>query len=602
MKERGNFDRQVRMRLGRKILPWLLTLCLTAPTFAEASVSASAGTKTEASVSASAGTDRAASGTDAEASVSAAAGTNAEASAGAAAGTDRASGAGDMKNYRPPTGGYVAPKVMTLPEDAREQLGVTDEAETAGASGADEAETAGASGTGVRVFSHASQAYASSWDRYSSNYIYNRLGAEQRDVWDEMDALCLRYLEGNADAKGVFLEGRLYYVMDKGISSGGLSSEELRDLFLLFSYANPQYYFIGPGMFRSMDAIYLVIYDGFADGSARRSATARFRSKARAMEAQVAAGKTDAEKARIAHDLIIRSVRYDYDYNTVLGNSIYHQSAYSVFCEGYSVCAGYAKAFEFLMNGAGVDAISVTSRTHAWNIVRLDNIWYQVDCTWDDTDGRYGGYGEVIYRYFIRSDEMMSRLDLGGTHQAEGYYAGLLPKCAVDSGSMETSAGNCAESKGQAAKPSLSQKKTGKGIKVSLRSATAGAEIYYTLDGKTPSASFSRSFRYKKPFLVTGNVTVKAVAVCSGKRDSKTRAAKVYGKMYTVKFNAMGGKKIPSKKVHARAAVQKPAKPKRPGYRFVAWYQDKKFRKKWNFDRKVTKNLTLYAKWKKVKK
>lgn len=48
---------------------------------------------------------------------------------------------------------------------------------------------------------------------------------------------------------------------------------------------------------------------------------------------------------------------------------------------------------------------------------------------------------------------------------------------------------------------------------VSLASATAGANIYYTVDGSTPTAS---SPQFLAPFLVASNVTVKAVAATSG--------------------------------------------------------------------------------------
>ncbi len=48
---------------------------------------------------------------------------------------------------------------------------------------------------------------------------------------------------------------------------------------------------------------------------------------------------------------------------------------------------------------------------------------------------------------------------------------------------------------------------------VSLSSVTAGASIYYTVDGSTPTTS---SQRYEAPFLVAANVTVKALATVVG--------------------------------------------------------------------------------------
>jgi beta-glucanase (GH16 family) len=52
---------------------------------------------------------------------------------------------------------------------------------------------------------------------------------------------------------------------------------------------------------------------------------------------------------------------------------------------------------------------------------------------------------------------------------------------------------------------------------VSLTSATAGATIYYTLDGSAPTTS---SQQYQAPFLLASNLTVKAIAVAAGSSSS----------------------------------------------------------------------------------
>jgi len=54
---------------------------------------------------------------------------------------------------------------------------------------------------------------------------------------------------------------------------------------------------------------------------------------------------------------------------------------------------------------------------------------------------------------------------------------------------------------------------------VSLASATAGAILYYTVDGSTPTAS---SQQYLAPFLVASSLTVEAIAVSGGATSSVT--------------------------------------------------------------------------------
>ena len=48
---------------------------------------------------------------------------------------------------------------------------------------------------------------------------------------------------------------------------------------------------------------------------------------------------------------------------------------------------------------------------------------------------------------------------------------------------------------------------------VSLASTTAGAIVYYTVDGSTPTSS---SQQYQAPFLVASNLTLKAIAIAAG--------------------------------------------------------------------------------------
>ena len=453
---------------------------------------------------------------------------------------------------------------------------------------------------GIEWDARGSQKYSSAWDTYSSNYIYNHLNTKQKTFWDALDYVCNQYLTKDLNA--------IPYPYNWGYACPqwkvmygkmGLTEETARNIFIMFAYSNPQYYFLDSAALpmNSNGEWILFFYGEFTNGLTRKAETAKVKAQISNMGKQIAQGKTEVEKARIAHDLIIQSVKYDHYYKTPYAQSTYHQSAYSVFCEGYTVCAGYSKAFELLMNAAGIDTMAVTSTSHAWNLIRLNDSWYQVDCTWDDKDGANGYEG--VYTYFCRkTSRIAGDLDQNSYHQMEYFYNKKVPKCTLDSGATLTSIGTIKAPSSQVKKPTISTKKVSSGMQVTIKTATSGASIYYTLDGKTPSPSFSKCYLYTKPFKVSSNVTVKAVAIQNQKWDSSMRSAKVNGKMCTVKFHAMGGKKVSSKKVHYSTTVKKPTA-KRSGYKFVGWYKDKKCKKVWNFKKKVTKSMTLYAKWKK---
>lgn len=52
--------------------------------------------------------------------------------------------------------------------------------------------------------------------------------------------------------------------------------------------------------------------------------------------------------------------------------------------EKYPVCQGYAFALKYLCDEANIPCTVVTSSTHMWNLVKLNENWYIVDTTWND--------------------------------------------------------------------------------------------------------------------------------------------------------------------------------------------------------------------------
>ena len=68
-------------------------------------------------------------------------------------------------------------------------------------------------------------------------------------------------------------------------------------------------------------------------------------------------------------------------------------------------------------------------------------------------------------------------------------------------------------------------------------------------------------------------------------------------KKYTVTFDSNGGSAVSKQTVESGKKATKPANPTRDGYTFVNWTLNGK---EYNFNTKVTKNITLVAQWKKV--
>ena len=72
-------------------------------------------------------------------------------------------------------------------------------------------------------------------------------------------------------------------------------------------------------------------------------------------------------------------------------------------------------------------------------------------------------------------------------------------------------------------------------------------------------------------------------------------------KTYTVTFNSNGGSKVSSLKAESGKTISEPKAPVKDGYEFAGWYSDSGLKTEFDFSSKITKSITIYAKWNKVK-
>ena len=117
--------------------------------------------------------------------------------------------------------------------------------------------------------------YHTEWDKYSSNYIYNNLNSDERKFWDALDHVCYQYLTSQDDAIGQQTREGIVYVpniYESPIYYSTLSLERAAEIFLMFNYSNPQYYFMDGGyVYNESSNIFVpTFYEEFRSGSARR--------------------------------------------------------------------------------------------------------------------------------------------------------------------------------------------------------------------------------------------------------------------------------------------------------------------------------------------
>lgn len=135
-------------------------------------------------------------------------------------------------------------------------------------------------------------------------------------------------------------------------------------------------------------------------------------------------GRNSFDKVRILHDAIRRHVIY---HNT---STVNEHNVLGTILDRKAVCESVAKAYKLMCDINAIPAIVVFGRSeadngyvrpagfsvsqtdqednHAWNKVRVDNVWYNVDVTYDlcSETRRNGEHLPFDYDYFLRSDSL----------------------------------------------------------------------------------------------------------------------------------------------------------------------------------------------------
>lgn len=451
-----------------------------------------------------------------------------------------------------------------------------------------------------------SAVYNHDWDKYSSNYFYNQMSDNEKEFWDALDAMCLTYLTTNKNV-AYMSEYQGYY--SDFVTAKGMTKDMAVEVYYIFRYSNPQYYFLNTGClmgsYLGTSVISAGIYANFANGASRAQATARVQSQADSWQGMINALGSDEQKVKLIHDLIIQKVDYNYAiYNdpNFDEETQYSQTAYSVFCTDLTVCAGYAQAFEMMCNSSGIDAVAVTSADHEWNKVRINDSWYNVDCTWDDAGNDY----PVYYDFFAKNDAYYDSAQQAASHAEESYWNKYLPPCTLTSTSSGWTAGAFPAITQVTGAPQINAKTDSEGdCEITITAPAAGARIYYTLDGTSPEESATKSIRYNESFYVDKSVTVNAIAVCDGYRDSGVTSKSVApSKKITITYNGNGATSGKMSKqtgyTNSTITLKKNAF-KKTGYSFAGW-NTKKNGKGSSYTNKqkvssFTGNVTLYAQW-----
>ncbi|WP_249029273.1 transglutaminase domain-containing protein [Tannockella kyphosi] len=131
---------------------------------------------------------------------------------------------------------------------------------------------------------------------------------------------------------------------------------------------------------------------------------------------------TDYEKVKAVYEYIVFHVEYEF--------SDYDQTSYGALVKQEAVCAGYARAMQYILNEMGISCTFISGTTsffeseegHGWNLVLIEDEYYYVDVTWGDpnysSDENASLLAEQInYDYLLVTEE-----DIASNHYADDYF------------------------------------------------------------------------------------------------------------------------------------------------------------------------------------
>lgn len=305
---------------------------------------------------------------------------------------------------------------------------------------------------------------------YSSSEGYNALNAKQKKAYEtllaraeEIDSneedygyeYTYTYSDGSTNTAYYFgknLSKNSDYVYPKDLQGyvfcePGTSFNDIWTAYNALTYDNPQLFWFGHAMqgynFRnSSGKVYCAVVmetevPDYANGEKRQAAKTALYEKIDEIVDGAAIYANGYSAEWYIHDYLCKNTIYDPELGES-GESPFDHDVTGLLLHGVCVCESYAKCTQLLINAVtetydlgdlevryvvgmayGFNGKSYVRRGgHAWNQIRIDGQWYNLDATWSDVEPKYQAtLGDYIYDFFNVTDNPFTKEH----HAFEGY-------------------------------------------------------------------------------------------------------------------------------------------------------------------------------------
>lgn len=237
----------------------------------------------------------------------------------------------------------------------------------------------------------------------SKNPYYGKYGLERLDTENEKilyGALERAAFDFHSSEKDGIVttsaSGTNYYAVALDVEALDITTNELGIAIVCFLYDHPEFFWSkGYSYFQTNDGsiakVTLQCQEEYVTGDIRAQMREKIDTSIQSYLDLIVGVKGDYEKELILHDALNKNITYAYSLGGSAQDERWAHTIEGVFSGEYNsaVCEGYAKAFQLLLSAAGIESVYVVGKAsgtgHAWNQVKIDKQWYNVDITWNDT-------------------------------------------------------------------------------------------------------------------------------------------------------------------------------------------------------------------------
>ena len=228
-------------------------------------------------------------------------------------------------------------------------------------------------------------------------YYYNTLNLQQRKCYQDI------------------IEGYNYLSTDIKLQ---IDESQLKKIILLVSADHPELFWVELQYRYIIYETYLVLKPQYnCDLKEKIRREKQIENSVRKLLFELSHETYEYNRIKKIFEYLVDNVEYQ-------ANAPENQNIYSALVNKKSVCAGYSRAMQYLLQKSGVTALYVPGKVkgrgyHAWNIVRCNGDFYHVDVTFGDPNfTNYNAINEKIgipqelqynYAYLCSNDERMYR-------------------------------------------------------------------------------------------------------------------------------------------------------------------------------------------------